>query len=510
MYIGYIVNDLHPCLLTIPETDIDKYVGDKPILIVGFSKAAELYPHINLSNKAIDEKKRIYYSFSQEESEAKHQENLNNFISNCFITITKKYKVINITSLTDVKIDFKEVFINETPTAITITGSNKILYINKEISSFFNKEPISISSIIEHFKTCKVIAWEHREFFGAYLKANNCYKSKEQIRILFNSFGDIDLYMGALCLSMNKHLVFEPVLIELWQRAYQIETSLSQIKIKVNEERIKELASDDENTIAQNIYKAIENGYITQKYNGTDKITGRIYPTSTGFSLQSLSKNFRDIIVAEPGCILVEFDYKSFEYKLLSQLCKVNVVDDPHLQLSQLLFKDDLHRAEGKNINYSLLYGKSIDGTIEEISKHPDLKISKEELKVKLLEITSPMAGFQKKLDYDLKTKGFITNHFGRNIHPEKSWASLNNFFQSSAADILILKLTQLKDVLKNYPPINKVVLQNHDSILMNLSIETIETTNIANEIKDLLEMPENGIGSKVDLKYGENYRDID
>ncbi len=511
MTIGFIVNDIHPCLQTIESYEIDQYVfTGKPILIVGFKEAVELYPSASLADKALDEKKRIYYSFSKEESEVKYKENLNNFITHCFEIIAKKYKVINITSVTGLKIDFKQVFIHETPTAITITGLNKILYINKEIASFFNKVPLTVPLLLEMLKDSRIVSWDHHEFFGAHLKASNCYKSKEQVMTLFAPFGDIDLYMGAVCLSMLRDLpLYRHNPVEVWQRAYCVETMLSKIPIKINVERVKELAADEDNAIMQNIYKASENGYVHQKVNGTDKVTGRLFPHASGFSLQSLSKNFRDIVVAEPNCILLEFDYDFFEYSLMAQSCKIQLTGDPHLHLSQLLFEDDLHRAIGKQINYSLLYGKSIEGIIDETSQHPDLKITKESLRIKLIEITAPIQNFQKKLELELKTNGFIQNAFGRNIYPDSKYLCLNYFLQSTAADILILKLIKLTELLSHYDCLNKIVLQNHDSILLNLSLDAIDATEIANEIKEMLELPENGLGSKVDTKYGLNWRQL-
>ncbi len=507
--IGFIVGDIHPCLKTISEKEIDLYVGDKPILIVGFEKAAELYPNVSMANKAIDEKKKLYYSFSKDESEVKYQENLDNFIKNCFELIIKKYKVVNAVKLEDIQTRFKEVYLHETQTAITITDRNTIYYINKEITSFFNKEPITIKSVINYLTGCDIISWDYYKFYGAYLKADNNFKSKEQVKILFNQYGDIDLYMGAVCLSMLKGLKLDVELVNVWQRAFSVETMLSDIKVKVNEERIRTLASDDENIILQNIYKAVEDGYIVQKYNGTNKITGRIYPFGTGFSLQSLSKPFRDIIIAEPNCVLIEFDYKAFEYTILSQLCEFNIKGDPHLYMSQLLFKDNEHRKIGKDLNYSLLYGKSVDNIIAETLLLPDLKISKEELKEKLLEILAPVDKLQKALEKELKETGCLRNYFGRNIYPEKTYACLNNYVQSTAAEILIIKLAKLFLLLDDYDSINKVVLQSHDSILLNLSLDTIDQTNIASDIKDLLESPENGLVNFVDLKYGEDWKAI-
>lgn len=509
MYIGYCINGNHPILKTILENEIDLYIGSKPILIIGFEKAAELYPYVTLANKIIDKKKKIYYSFSEEESEAKYQEYLDNFIINCFKLIVNKSEVVNVVKLEDVKINKEEeVFIYETSVILTITNNNKIFYINKEVISFFNEEFAGLSSIESLLIGCKVISWDGYKFYGTYLKANNYYKSKEQIEILLSQHGDVDLYMGVLCLNFLKELKIDVDLINLWQQAYLIEKKLSDIKVKVDEERVR-ILSDNDNPIMQNIYNSIEGDCIIQKYNGTNKTTGRIYPYGTGFSLQSLAKPLRDIIIAEPDCFLVEFDYKAFEYNILSQLCKFEIKGDPHLYMSQLLFKDNEHRDIGKGLNYSLLYGKSIDTVILETLKLPGLKLSKEELKEKLSKVLYPVKELQEKLEEELKVNKRLINYFGRNIYPEKVYACVNNYIQSTAADILIIKLSKLFDLLSKHPPINKIVLQSHDSVLLNLSSSTIEKTDIASDIKTLLESPEKGLIGKVDVKYGLNWESL-
>lgn len=507
-YVGYIVGETHPCLKTISEKEISSYLGLKPILIIGFEKAVELYPHITIASKAIDEKNKLYYAFSKSESETKYLENLNNFINNCFSLISSNYKIVNIIKLEDINTHFNKVFLHETPNTITITTHNTIFYINKEIISFFGKR-ISIETVIDCLVGSEIISWEHFKFFGAYLKANNSYKSKEQIQQDFKDY-DIDLFMGAICLGVLKELRVDSSLVEVWQRAFSIESFLSKIEVKVDKERIKVLAADDDNLIMQNIYKAIEGDYIIQKYNGTNKITGRIYPFGTGYSLQTLPKSSRDIIIAEPNCVLVEFDYKAFEYSILSQICKFSTKGDPHLLMSQLLFNDNEHRQIGKNLNYSLLYGKSIKTIISETLNLEGLKVSKEELEEKLTVILEPVEQLQKRLEQEFKDKGYLTNYFGRNIYPEKSYAYLNNYIQSTAAEILIIKLEKLRNLFNSYPIINKIVLQSHDSILMNLSLETINETNIAEGIKNLLEEGENSLVNKVDMKYGTTWENIE
>ena len=505
MTIGSIINDVHPCLKTISFSEIDQNL-DKPILIVGFEHAVELFPNLTLETKVVDENKSIYYSYSKEESEIKYQEHLENFIKHCFETTAASHKVVNIVDLSTTKINAKEVFVYETPTSLSITTQKRVYYLNKELIKFFNNLELS-NTIVKKLlppKT-KIISWDCKCFFGAYMKAENKYKSKEEVKLLYKPYGDVDLYMGVLCRSWLQDFKGEISTLKLWERAYNIESSLSALKVKIDTQKVKLLSANEDNLVMQTIYKFIEDGYIKQKYNGTDKLTGRIYPHGSGFSLQTLPKHSRDIIIAEPNCVLVEFDYNYFEYTLLSQLCEIDIKGDPHVYMSKLLFNDDLHRDIAKGINYSLLYGKSLENTLKEIRNEHGITVERSKLK----KITDPIEGLQKKLAKELKKNGYIVNYFGRQIFPDKPYACLNNYTQSTAAEMVIIKLEKLFLLLRNYSMVNKVFLQNHDSILLNLHLEDLEETEIASEIKNLLESPEEKLSATVDVKYGANWGNV-
>ncbi len=507
MFIGYIVNDFHPCLKTISESEIGKYTNDKPILIVGFDKAYELYPSITLESKVIDSSKQIFYSFSFQEAEDKYKENLRNFLNHCFQLFINSYKVIPIVDVSEFKHLKGEVFYYETATLITVTTSNKIYYFNKEIITFLN--PDSLDLLLDKLQGANIISWEKFTFIQSYLKANNCYKSKEQIRLEYANVGDVDLYLGAMCLDSLVNLNLANKSIDTWQRAYEIETYLSSIRIKVNEELLKNLASDEENTVAQSIYSNLNKGYIVQRYNGTDKITGRIFATKSGFSVQTLTSNMKNIIVAEKDCLLVEFDYQYFEYTLLSQLCKFTLAVDPHLALSQLLFSDTAHRAIGKEINYSLLYGKSINTLLKDLYKQFEIHIPEQELKDKLLEVIKPMEELKQRLIQEFESNKFILNYFNRNITPDKSYNCLNNYIQSTATDFFIIKLLKIKKLLSKYSSLNQIVLQNHDSVLLNLTVSEIESTDLVKEIFAILREEENSLVAEVDMKYGNSWGNL-
>lgn len=509
MVLGYIVNDTHPLLKTISDSEIKEHIGTKPILIIGYEKASSLYPNVSFDNKVIDKENKVYYALSKTESESKHIENVINFLCYAFNELLANYTVHNIVKLNTLAIKSESVFIYETDSILTLTTATEIYYLNKSIVDYFEGvKKTTTENIINYLPPgIEIISWDTATYFGAYLKANRCYKSKEQINALLDDYGDIDLYMGALCLNWMKELKYDDS-VKLWTRAYEVENYLSKIKIKIDEGKLEKLNEGD-NVILNNIQDKIFNGHIIQKYNGTDKVTGRIYAISSGFSLQTLTKNFKEIIVAEDNCLLLEFDYKYFEYYLLSQIIDFPIDSDPHSSVSKLIFGTDEHRDIAKTINYGLLYGKSLDNTIEELYRDHVIQLSKETLKDKLLPIVNAIEIFSDQLIKRLKKEGYISNYFGRQITPEKIYASFNNYIQSTAADFVIIKIKKLADYLSKKDPLNRIVLQNHDSILLNLKLEDIENTEMAIEIKALLESPERKLIAKVGLKYGANWKEL-
>jgi len=519
MKIGYIIGGSeHPLLQTIAAVEIKKFQGRKPILVVGVEKAYELYPNIKLDNKIIDDVNLIYYCFSKGESEEKYIENLSNFIDNCFETYFKQWEVINISNLKDIKSLSNKIFVYETENVLTITTENIIYYINKEIYNFFNKVQIStilIKSILLSINpNVEIIAWDKFNYFGAYLKSYNDYHELNYVLKTYKQFKNFNLYVGALCLNwlkdLGKSFKIDSNELSTWQRAYYIENYLSCVRIKINEEILKNYASIETNTMMQTIFKHSINGYVKQNYNGTNKITGRMYVVDNEFSLQTLPQKYKDIIIAENNCTLIEVDYNYFEFMLLSQLSDLKFEGDPHLHLSNELFGDSKHRHITKGINYGLLYGQSIKNILKNIYEtHTNIKLEEEELTYKLTDTIKCLDILKNKLEEEYKKFDCIKNHFNRSIYPEKEWALVNNYIQSTAADFVIVKIEKLIQLLEQYNSNNKIVLQNHDSILFNLNNDDMNNTNLLDEIDEILSSPENDLIATYKFKSGSNWRDL-
>lgn len=514
MYIGYVLGDnTLPLLKQVSELEVKSLTGDKPTLIVGYSNAVKLFPQLaKVNSRIIDKKKQIYYSYSREESESSYSTQTVKFLKRTFAAIVKGTSVVSI--INPDKIDIEKlkgqpVFLYETEKLITVSTAKVVYYFNKEISTFFSKGALTSEVLAELLDQCDVWSWDRFKFFGALLKSNHCYKSKDQLRHLLAPYGDIELFMGAFCVNWMKeldHNGFE----KTWQRAYEVETYISSLPIKIDRKLVTAYSYTSDNDLFATLLKCEDEGYIYQKYNGTDKTTGRMFAIDSGYSVQTLSKNIRNIIIAEPNCYLVEFDFKYFEHKLLQQLCKVPLKGDPHKSLSIALFGSDQFRDIAKGINYSTIYGKSLESTVKDLLKEHKLALSEQELLKRLKELTEPAKKLEARLQKEFKRDGYIINPFGRPVVSEKTYALVNNYVQSTASDLVIIKILKIRTYLKQYNTLNRIILQNHDSILFNLRISDVEETSIAQDLKLILEEPEMDLSGKVSIKHGFNWKDMD
>jgi hypothetical protein len=509
MYLGYIVGDEHPLLETIGSSVIEN--RDKPVLIVGLNRAMNLYPDlVSPTEKKI--KDNIYYIFSESESD-KYEESLNTFLYYCYKEKISEFKIIKNYLNFDNVIPLKNVFIYETDKIITITSGNLIYYIDKEIYEYFNSIKINtkklISDLKKQFPNSLFYSWNYPFYFQSYLKTIEFYISLKDFKTLHFFDENFDLYIGAVCLEWLKKLTKQSLseeTLSTWNKAYETEDFFSSIKVKIDKVKLGKLEDNSTTELSKNL---IDSDYIIQKYNGTDKATGRMY-SAKGFNLQTLSEVNRDLVIAEPKCLLFEFDYNYFEYTLLRQVCGLEFAEDPHLKLSEYLFKSSEYRDIAKGINYSILYGLTLKNAVKKIKKeYPSFNLNEDLLLFQLKEFIKPFLPLQNKLIEEFNKHKRVTNFFGRSVYPEHEYTCLNYYTQSTAADLFIRKIDKIRIYLKQLPSINKILLQKHDSMLFNFNIDVIENTTLLTDIIEILESKQEGLFAKVSLKTGSNWKEM-
>jgi hypothetical protein len=220
-------------------------------------------------------------------------------------------------------------------------------------------------------------------------------------------------------------------------------------------------------------------GNIKLKYEGVSKVTGRIFCKDERIYIQGLTKEEKRelILPINEGDEIIEFDFSSFEYRILYQILGIELNYDPHLETAKRLLGDISKRTEAKNLNFKILYGGNID----------DFKIKLNDGQLNYLEnkLLIPRKTLNDKLLEEYNKNNNIKNYFGRIILPKKINGLLSNYISSTASDIIIYKMILLYQLLKNKK--TRILTQIFDSIIINVDkdekdlIDDIEKTLISN-----------------------------
>jgi DNA polymerase I-like protein with 3'-5' exonuclease and polymerase domains len=261
--------------------------------------------------------------------------------------------------------------------------------------------------------------------------------------------------------------------------------------------------------------------YVQYEYNASETATGRMFPVNQkGYqSLQTLPKESRGLLKAESGCMLIEYDYKNFELSLFQHFYEKIIsggcisMDMPHERICDLLgISPYQYRSFGKTINYAIIYGMNLSSLTTMIcEKFPE----KEYINTRSILKNYELYDAAETLSYELSKKIvesngklFIENGFGRGIKIEKEHALLNNYIQSSAADYVYKKICDILDLFERekLPSKNKLLLQNHDSILIQLETSIILKRIIPGKIHQIMISSVNNIACEVDMKSGEDW----
>lgn len=241
-------------------------------------------------------------------------------------------------------------------------------------------------------------------------------------------------------------------------------------------------------------------------FNGLHNTTGRIFASSDNFfNLQSLPELKRDVLYAPPGNILIEIDFKSFEYDILCQEIGMSIVDDPHTTNYDKFVGIPYINARklGKTINYAFIYGMNFVRLAEAVMEElPGLDQNFKDTFIQKLESSELSKGTKLLEERILKNSGpgWILNKSNRKIYYKKNYAILNNYISSTASDFLYNKIRHVNNIIQNK---GQLLLQNHDSVLFMFPINLIENTDIIEQILFCFREPWNGLVGRVEMKYG-------
>jgi len=276
-------------------------------------------------------------------------------------------------------------------------------------------------------------------------------------------------------------------------------------------------------------------GRLHTTFNPTGSATGRL--SSLNPNLQNiptrtpLGREMRKALVAPPGCQFVSADYSQVELRVMAHLS-----GDPNL-IAAFASGEDLHqrtasevlgilptlvgpdeRSRAKAVNFGIIYGLSAFG----LAKQLNIPQGDARDYIRLyFERYSKVKQFKEDTIEQTKRTGFSRTLFGRRRpvpdldsknHTARSMAeriAVNSPIQGTAADLIKKAMLATDAALKQERLRARIVLQIHDSLLVETPEEEVAT------VSELLKAEMETVASLavplvVDIKTGPNMRDLE
>tara|TARA_B100000900_G_C20592390_1_gene722103 strand:- start:400 stop:2031 length:1632 start_codon:yes stop_codon:yes gene_type:complete len=494
-----------------------------PTLIVGWSKVKELYPEQSIMNTKISE--NLFWTFSLTEKEDKNKSDINSFLE---FSIKKFFNkdVISYDAIIDGEL--RDFFLENINNKIRsfIYFHNNVCYIYNESDTyaisipsieFIGKDSKKIlTSLINKvectlFSYYNAVKYVYVDQLRDVMTTENIFWSKYSYYIEPKDFNKI--FLGK---DMYRHI---PSLMKIIRDNHEVtKDELNSCLRQTVKDRVTSWLSTNKVYFNANfkvpdgVRSTWDNGkkYLMLRYSDKRTITGRINCVDS-FNPQMLPKDSgirKQMISRYNSGTIVVFDYKSFETRLSMYLSRdesfitTNMNSDLHYNTAKAMFGDieitKIHRKVAKDVNHAILYGggdklvKSIISKIDNI----DIDSSLENVK----HFLSPILQTSDYINNVYKELGYIINPFGTLIKPNKSYAAFNNYVQSTATEIVVDKIQELKIWLENHK--SSFMFQVHDSFVMDIHPDDIGS------IKDIAKILSNynDMVFDVDFSRGNTY----
>lgn len=408
----------------------------------------------------------------------------------------------------------QEIYLYFHKKALYLYGGGKMIAINLETIQYVSANTKKIIDIILNEYKCFIFSFSNFKKYTTDLKQNplitfeNIVWSKYAIEIeekdLFNHFGGFLIY---------KHI---PYLMSVFNK----QNTLSADELySINRYYRKDLITDwlssqsvffNAKIDGFNLKPYNKLFYTSFNYSNKRTITGRINVFDDQTNLQMLPKTseIRNHIVSryKKGKIVV-FDYVSFEFKIAIfatgdfDFIKKFENEDMHHYVAKIIFKKQTispeERVVAKLFNHTLLFGGGEDKLKSIIQNHDSSLNFTQIYNQIMLELKPIVDDFSSYITQQLKDFGYFKNAYGVIVRPRKEYASLNNFTQSTASDIVVEKLFLIKDFISN----KKIhfLYQVYDSFIMDFDESEL---HFINDIENMLSEA-NKVKFLVDHKIG-------
>jgi len=265
--------------------------------------------------------------------------------------------------------------------------------------------------------------------------------------------------------------------------------------------------------------RVASDGRVHPTFNVHGTVTGRL--SCTDPNVQNVPKPMRKIYYAQPGCVLLEADYKSAELRTLAYISGDEFLSrvfqegrDLHTEVSEAL---QIERIKAKTINFGIAYGRTAHSIAETFNiPHQEAQ----EMIDNWFERAPQARDYLFGCDKAAMRGEILTTPLGRKrrfglISPENIDDLKNearNFrIQSIASDMTLLSAIKLQPRIKRFGA--RIINLVHDSILTECPAEhQNEVAKLV--IETMMATPKEVLNSKVpfeaDIKVGECWGELE
>ena len=458
-----------------------------PNLVIGWNIINKEIPSVSILENIID--KNISWTFSKTEREENYQNNIEKFINDSVKEwLPKEFKT------------FDPLFHNKTLFQFVNQEINlkeySYLYFHNNALYIYNED----KNFIINVNALKVVDSDYKKTLSLMLNSikNMCFSYKN-----IASFVDLDFLT---CVYTFEDARWVKYGIEVDESYFNIipnfdtkkyipfiMSKVSSFEFTDDEKKAMRRMCEKDNITQwlstrtinvkkdfnkENVDLVIKGEERLIKVNYSDKrtLTGRIVANSS-YNPQNLNKKNDErtnIISRFKGGKIVVFDYMSFEARIALYFCEDKEYiekyykHDIHLKTASIIFGNNIQitkeqREYSKIINHQILYGASKNSVIQKLT----FLNNPEEIYYYITQFLEPLLRKAEKVYKEFKEKGYIVNTWGTIVRPEKDFASFNNFIQSSAVEIIVDKIYDIKAFLSPFK--SQFLFQVHDSLVFDI-----------------------------------------
>lgn len=249
--------------------------------------------------------------------------------------------------------------------------------------------------------------------------------------------------------------------------------------------------------------------------------------------LKIIASKFREVFIAEKGCVLIGADYSQIELRVMTEMSQDsfllqaynNGIDIHELTASKVFSckiseVTEEQRKIAKTINFGLIYGMSAVGLAESLTsitkKHHSKEDAEKMMSDYFVEFNGVKSCLEGLVDY-ADHYGYSRTLFGRirpipelasndlNIREKGKRLAMNSPVQGSAADIIKMAMVNCHKAIVEKGLQSKIILQIHDELLFEVPKSEVEIMEklIKHEMENVVKL---SIPLTIELGKGANW----